>query len=196
MPAISDRVHELRFWVLAWGLSGMACERSLGSEQVSRPAAGGASATSAAGPATVSPPKAAPLPPPIASSVLLLQRPGPEAILVPRALGAEFYFSGVEFWSPTEADARALEAALPGALRSSKDRRAAVISSQLGKYRRQYVGTVHGGKRRVFGNFFCEARPDWKERGVFVKDGGDCYFQVQFEPGSGDIVELNINGEA
>ncbi len=35
----------------------------------------------------------------------------------------------------------------------------------------------------VFASFFCETnRQDWTRKPIAVDDGGDCFFQLQFDP--------------
>jgi len=68
---------------------------------------------------------------------------------------------------------------------------------QMGRYKRQYFGLVRDGRWIVYGNFFCDAHgKDWLAQPVTVKDGGDCYFQVEYEPKTGRFSNLSVNGEA
>lgn len=49
----------------------------------------------------------------------------------------------------------------------------------------------------VYGNFFCsDPGMDWKKEWIFVMDGGDCFFQLQFDIASGAFSELMVNGDA
>ncbi|MFC1588209.1 hypothetical protein ACFL54_07860 [Planctomycetota bacterium] len=67
-------------------------------------------------------------------------------------------------------------------------------------YKRQYVGIYADGKKRIFINFFdSEAFSDetnWKNNPIVVDDGGDAFFQVQFDLASKEFMFLCINGEA
>lgn len=70
------------------------------------------------------------------------------------------------------------------------------IHEKLGRYWRQYVGYVNTkGERVVWVNAYCDSAPP--ERGIhFVRDGGDCYWQVKMNLTRKKIYDLSINGEA
>jgi hypothetical protein len=99
-----------------------------------------------------------------------------------------------EYFVPSAAEVAAFEAALPAALRA-EGTRGESIASGLASYGGQLVGIVKDGRRIVFGNFFC-GDDDPAGRPVLVKDGGACYFHAGYEPGSGLVVDLTINGDA
>jgi hypothetical protein len=49
----------------------------------------------------------------------------------------------------------------------------------------------------ILGNFFCDsAGVDWRENLVSIEDGGDCYFQVEYDVDRGFFILLLVNGEA
>jgi hypothetical protein len=48
-----------------------------------------------------------------------------------------------------------------------------------------------------YGNFFCtDSGMNWTYEWIFIVDGGDCYFQLQFDVESSTFTELTVNGEA
>lgn len=110
--------------------------------------------------------------------------------------------SGAEiegYWTPTEEDVLLLEQNLPSFLQenSTSFRREPPVWEQLDTYQRQYAGLVMNGRKIIYGNFFCtEPGPGWKEEWLFVMDGGDCYFQLQFDVASSAFSGLMVNGDA
>ena len=103
------------------------------------------------------------------------------------------------YWSPSEEDILNLEGKLDSFLRENADqfKRQPPVWEQLDQYKRQYVGVVVNGKQIIHGNFFCnDAGMDWKKDWVFVMDGGDCFFQLQYDVESETFLNLSVNGEA
>ena len=112
-------------------------------------------------------------------------------------LFSEADFGG--YWTPTEEDVLSLEEKLDTFLRQNSEsfRRQPPVWEQLDNYKRQYVGIMIKGKPVIYGNFFCtDTGTDWKSEWIFVLDGGDCFFQLQFDIESGTFTELTVNGEA
>jgi hypothetical protein len=67
----------------------------------------------------------------------------------------------------------------------------------LSKYKRQYLGFVLNGQKKIFINFFCDPfNIDWKRQLVSVFDGGDCFFRVTYDVASGTFSDLRLNGYA
>jgi len=98
------------------------------------------------------------------------------------------------YWVPTdETIARAAPAVL-----DYIEAQSAEIYAKLERYRCQYVGIVVAGKKRIYCNFFefTDDEADWKERFVFVFDGGDMYFQLEYDVDSGGCLNFEVNGEA
>ena len=110
--------------------------------------------------------------------------------------------SGAEiegYWTPTEQDVLLLEENLPSFLQenSTSFRREPPVWEQLDNFKRQYAGLVMNGSKIIYGNFFCsEPSPDWKTEWMFVMDGGDCFFQLQFDVANGTFSGLTVNGDA
>lgn len=105
-----------------------------------------------------------------------------------------------EYWTPSEGDVRALEAGLASFLQENSGSFSAQgvpVWERLDEYTRQYAGIVLDGKRVIYANYFCNtAGMDWKKNFVLVMDGGECYFQLMYDPGSGAYFDLRVNGEA
>ncbi len=108
------------------------------------------------------------------------------------------------FWTPTAADIQAMEAALPAFLQAEEQRDGSLVQQraaeglyqQLERYTRQYVGIIAGDQRLIWGNYFCHHGGEWQEQLVLVEDGGACYFNVTFNPATGEFSNLDINGES
>jgi len=100
-------------------------------------------------------------------------------------------------WTPSESDIAAAGPKIEAFLKSS----APALASRLPKYRCQYFGITVEGKQRIYCNFFArdagfQGFPDWKSKCVLVCDGGDQYFQLQYDVESNQCMCLTINGEA
>jgi hypothetical protein len=66
-------------------------------------------------------------------------------------------------------------------------------------YFRQYAGIVLDGHRIVYLNALCERAGNkyetyWRERFVIVFDGGDCYWNVRYDPETRQFSNLMVNG--
>ena len=115
-------------------------------------------------------------------------------------------FSGstaTAFWTPALADVLALEQRLPDYIRRELGRergqlkRKQPLWERAKTYKRQYVGGRQKERRFVFANFFCnDFGKSWRTEPIFVKDGGDCYFSVQYDVDKRTFSQLLINGEA
>jgi hypothetical protein len=116
--------------------------------------------------------------------------------------GVEFDFSEpiIDYWTPTEADVAALEAGLVPFLESEipQDHYNRRILERLDLYKRQYFGlTLQAGQPVIYANFFCVDEFDyWLESLVFVMDGGECFFQLVYDPATAEFSRLRINGMA
>ncbi len=67
----------------------------------------------------------------------------------------------------------------------------------LGKYKRQFIPVINeGGKKIVWGNYFCRANKNWKREILVVMDGGNCYFNVFVNLTKSESEKLSVNGEA
>jgi hypothetical protein len=116
--------------------------------------------------------------------------------------GVAFDFSEpiIDYWTPTEADVAALEVGLPAFLESEipPDHYNRRILERLDLYKRQYFGlTLEAGQPVIYANFFCVDEFDyWLESLVFVMDGGECFFQLLYDPATDSFSRLRVNGMA
>ena len=141
----------------------------------------------------------APTPPPEEPGAQMVHGDAYSGVVISAADAPRFYQgatgSKVEGWSPDEAEVRALERKLPGFLKDSAPKRSADLHEKVRNYRRQYLGVVKEGTKLVYINAFCRAEATWDKDIVSVDDGGDCYFQVYWNPATGAFSELSVNGE-
>jgi hypothetical protein len=167
--------------------------------------------------ADVTPP--APAPPPSKPPSEVRRRPAipepirpiltdkPRGVIVREEHGGDFYFfsdpKADAFWTPSRDDVAALEKKLSVYVRTivpdreehSRGRPGARFLARFPDYTRQYVGIVAGKRRWIWVNFFCRDEGDgWMRGPVLVKDGGDCYGQVQFEPATERFRGFSVNG--
>lgn len=115
-------------------------------------------------------------------------------------IGYEFNDPIQAYWTPTEAQIDTLESGLTDYLKATivPDNYAYKIIEDLSGYKRQYFGiTFAGGQPLVYTNFFCVDEFDyWLESPVFVMDGGECFFQVTYNPATDLFSNLRVNGFA
>jgi hypothetical protein len=125
-----------------------------------------------------------------------------EGVIIPREKAGDFMkaFSGLdekEAWTPGRNSVLTLEERIGSYLKKAAAKRSPSLWSKLAKYKRQYVGVMRNGRKVIFVNFFCGAfDTDWKTHPVAVDDGGDCFFNLLYDPGSSAFSDLQINGEA
>jgi hypothetical protein len=127
----------------------------------------------------------------------VVQIGGSEAIVFPAGSGwVDGYAYGeiTSYWTPTFADASAVENAIHEHLKKS----APQLEARLSEYRRQYTGFFHRDKRLLFVNFFCSCPSslEWRCQPVAVEDGGDCFFHLECNPGTQECDKLWVNGNA
>lgn len=110
---------------------------------------------------------------------------------------ASWLVEGDQFWSPSENDILTLEEKLPEYLFQN----AYLFIQQppawerLDEYQRQYIGFFCSGQKIIYGNFFCDPlNVNWLENIVSVDDGGECYFQFEFNVDEGTFIFLLVNG--
>ena len=112
-------------------------------------------------------------------------------------LSSDADFGG--YWTPARENILNAEEKLEDFLRQNSDQfnREPPVWEQLNNYKRQYAGVIPKDGPVIYGNFFCsDTGIDWKQEWVFVLDGGDCFFQLQFDMESGTFMGLMVNGEA
>ena len=129
---------------------------------------------------------------------------GVEGVIFP-ASKADFvaFESGrkdLQYWTPTKSD---ITAAMPR-IKEFLVKQAPTIANKLQKYRCQYFGIVVEGKKIIYCNFFYRDGffqrgghdKAWQTKPVFVFDGGDWYFQLEYDTESKQCINFQVNGEA
>lgn len=125
-----------------------------------------------------------------------------------------------DYWTPSAADVAEMESRLRSALvrqRHADDRlqggskggrrdlhafrshHIGQILEHLAAYRRQYVGIVVAGEKRLFVNCFRgdpQQHPSWRQQLVDVDDGGLYYWRIQYQVDRKRFLEVEINGDA
>lgn len=97
-------------------------------------------------------------------------------------------------WTISPVEVAALEKALPDGLREAGEE---AIVPKLSEYTRWYVGVEAPDRRRQLHAFYaCRRDDDWLERVPIVSDGGNCYFTVVYDDGSGMFEQIVVNGES
>jgi len=99
-----------------------------------------------------------------------------------------------EYWTPSQMDvARAIPV-----IKTYLQEEAPSIASRLQQYRCQYFGIIAEGKKRMYCNFFQHGDWDksWESEPVFVLDGGDLFFQLEYDVELRQCLNLMVNGEA
>lgn len=77
------------------------------------------------------------------------------------------------------------------------------IKEHFQNYTVQLVGYEFEGKKKIWCNFIHisfldteEERERWSKNVIMVMDGGQDFWQLEFEPATGEISNFYINGEA
>lgn len=113
-------------------------------------------------------------------------------------IGKWLFSDNVEYWTPAEADIRAVENGVGAFLQKNESAfyTDTPVWERLDDYNRQYIGIVADGKQIIYANYFCAFSENWKQEFVFVADGGACYFQFQYDVERDEFMNLQVNGEA
>jgi hypothetical protein len=97
---------------------------------------------------------------------------------------------GAEFWEPTSKQVSDAERNLRTFLANTPPKESPNLGRKLSLYNRQYVGLKVNGQRIIWGNFYCDsARKPLNCEPVRFEDGGDCFFQVEYDV-EGDVSSL------
>jgi len=118
-----------------------------------------------------------------------------EGIICENLTEWKFIFENKELWIPTKEEILEAEEKIEQYLKDNPSKRSPELWRKLSKYKRQYVGVVVDGHKRIFCNFYCSDKP-LDSKPYLVSDGGDCYFQIEYDLKDKDCYSLLINGEA
>ena len=112
---------------------------------------------------------------------------------------ASWRFESDGYWTPSVNDILKIEENIAEYLNKNSDKFnwQPPVWQRLDEYQHQYIGLERRGKRIIYGNYFCEGgNNNWRKVFVFAIDGGECYFQVEYNISSGLFIKLLINGES
>ena len=114
------------------------------------------------------------------------------------------------YWRVSDEEAERADAGVADYLRGERPE----LADKLGGYYGQIFGILdESGRKVIHFNFLCKrsidemkpsappnpdlaAMSDWQHHVVIVHDGGDCYFQLDFDPETGAYEHLVVNGDA
>lgn len=102
-------------------------------------------------------------------------------------------------FTPDAAIIAELESRLPAYLAQNQNKFSALrepIVERLPNYKLQYWGELADGRRIIHVNALCAPPDDWQTRRVLVLDGGDCFFNLEYDPATKTFSRLSVNGEA
>lgn len=137
--------------------------------------------------------------------VVRVSVPGREGVIFPAAQVPRHLDSDGGAWTPTAEQVTDAERGLPAYLAAATPRLPASvppgaaqrIAARLQGYARQYFGVSWAGRRLLYINCIpADHRADWRARPVFVRDGGESFFHLMYDPESGEYSGLSVNGEA
>lgn len=104
------------------------------------------------------------------------------------------------YWTPSPNQIEDLEKRLPVFLIKHVSPHHNNITNRLQTYGRQYVSITRNGIKLIFVNAFCAGHGINSDQAakiiIRVKDGGDCFFELKFDPKSGDFADFFVHGEA
>jgi|GEM_PF-5963092 len=139
----------------------------------------------------------------------LIETPEYTGVIFTQNRASEFGFlfdkASTEFWEPSVNDISRAEKCIRELLVSVQQdpnayqkEHAAYILENLGEYRRQYVGIVVDGEKRIWTNsFFSEdSFPDWERDPVYVLDGGNHFWQIEYVLPRDECIKFHVHGEA
>ena len=99
-----------------------------------------------------------------------------------------------EGWKPSKAEIKRAQPVILEYIKDSDQE----IYKDLDYYRCQYFGIIVNGKKRIYCNFFwlAENRRNWRTKPVVVLDGGNWYFQLEYDVETDKCLNFTVNGES
>jgi hypothetical protein len=112
-----------------------------------------------------------------------------------------------EFWEPSIHDVSRAESCSKRFLASVtsdpnldayQKEKLSFILDNLESYRRQYVGTIVDGEKRIWCNSFfsAESFPNWERVPVDVDGGGNRFWQIEYNLPKDECINFNVHGES
>ena len=95
-------------------------------------------------------------------------------------------------WTPTTEQIKKAQPVILNFIKKSNKE----IYNNINKYRCQYFGIIVNGKKRIYCNVFrlTKFHKNWKTKPVIVDDGGNHYFQLEYDVVTGKCLNFSING--
>jgi hypothetical protein len=158
---------------------------------------------------TESSPTAAPLTPEDPENTLI-ETPEYTGVIISENGASEFSYlfkDSTDFWAPSMDDVARAEACIRQYLESVQQNpnfdayqqeNMAFIVENLEQYRRQYVGIVVDGEKRIWCNTFfaVDSFPDWQRVPVDVDGGGNRYWQIEYSLPKDECLNFHVHGES
>lgn len=128
-----------------------------------------------------------------------------EGVIFPAACVPRHLDANGGAWTPTLEQVADAERRLPAYLATANPRVPSTIRpgvarrimAKLDRYARQYFGITRAGRRSIYINCLpTDHRSDWRAQPVFVRDGGEEFFQLIFDLESAEFTGMWVNGEA
>lgn len=141
----------------------------------------------------------------------LIETPEYTGVIVSESGASAFRYlfdqDSTRFWEPSVEDISRAEECIRQFLGSvqndprfdtSQKEDAAFILEYLEKYRRQYVGIVVDGDKRIWTNSFYseDSFPDWERVPVDVDGGGNHFWQIEYILPKDECVDFYVHGES
>jgi hypothetical protein len=148
---------------------------------------------------------------PISPENILVETSEYTGVIISESGASEFSYlfdqASTEFWEPSITDISRAEECIRQHIVSVRDdprldayqrEKAAFILENLAKYRRQYVGIVVDGEKRIWCNSFLSADsfPEWQRVPVDVEDGGRYFWQIEYVLDKDECINFYVHGEA
>jgi hypothetical protein len=140
-----------------------------------------------------------------------IETPAYTGVIISQNGASEFgyLFAGAStgFWEPSTNDVAGAEECIREFLVSLQDNpqldtyqqeNLAFIVENLVKYRRQYLGVVFDGEKRIWVNaFFSDTSfPDWERVPVDVDGGGRNYWQIEYDLLDDECINFAVHEES
>jgi hypothetical protein len=99
-----------------------------------------------------------------------------------------------ETWTPTKEIIQQIQPDILKYIEISNKR----IFKNINKYRCQYFGIIVKGRKIIYCNFFwlMKEDEDWKISPIIYFDGGEDYFQLEYDIEKKKCLNFTVNGEA
>ncbi|MEM8534082.1 MAG: hypothetical protein AAGF95_24765 [Chloroflexota bacterium] len=101
-----------------------------------------------------------------------------------------------DYWVPTPDDVMQVEAGLADYLQQNAQPEYTRLRQHLSEYKRQYVGIIQNGQPSIYVNCVCIEFSNWENSFNVVIEGGDCFFQLQYDVENKRYFNLQVYGAA